>query len=412
MSRRFMNLAIAAAMILGIFTGWLQLPCLDIPANFVSTLFLRLLQLISLPIIFFAVVATLSGMQDISEVRQMGKRVLGYTVLTTVIAASVALALFLLIDPVPPQAPQLEGVIQEAPQQASYFSLLTEMIPDNFVQAFSSGNVIGIVLMAIALGLGTLFLPTAQKHTLHQFFASSFALLLKLTQVLIVCMPVAIWAFVALLVRELQQHYENFHYLWYYLLCVVGANLIQGIVVLPSLLKWKKISPLSAFRAMSPALSMAFFSKSSNATLPLTMQNIETRAKVSKKISSFSLPLCTIINMNGCAAFILTTSLFVASSYGHVFSGFDYVCWILIATLAAIGNAGVPMGCFFLTSALLIGMNVPLYMMGLILPFYTILDMVETALNVWSDSCVVMIVDKDLSTQTLPEAVETPQSIA
>lgn len=103
-------------------------------------------------------------------------------------------------------------------------------------------------------------------------------------------------------------------------------------------------------------------------------------------------------------------TLFVASSYGHSFGAFDYLCWILIATLAAIGNAGVPMGCFFLTSALLIGMDVPLYMMGLILPFYTILDMIETALNVWSDSCVVMVVDKELATEPLP--VESSQSLA
>lgn len=302
--RLLINLLVFVAMGLGLFTGWLHLPWLDASADFVSSIFLRLLQLISLPIIFFAITATLSGMQSFAEVKQMGKRVLGYTVLTTILAASVALSLFLIIDPVS-QASKLEVTAETSVQQASYLSLLTQMIPDNFVEAFAKGNVIGIVFMAIALGIGMLFLPSSQRQTLHQFFASIFALLLKLTGALITCMPVAIWAFVALLVKEFQHNYENLHHLWYYLLCVVGANLIQGIVVLPALLKWKGISPLKAFRAMSPALSMAFFSKSSNATLPLTMQNIETRAKVSKKISSFSLPLCTVINMNGCAAFIL-----------------------------------------------------------------------------------------------------------
>ena len=110
--------------------------------------------------------------------------------------------------------------------------------------------------------------------------------------------------------------------------------------------------------------------------------------------------------MNGCAAFILTTVLFVASMHGVSFSAFDLIGWVLLSSIAAIGNAGVPMGCFFLTSAFLIGMDIPLYMMGLILPFYTILDMIETMLNVWSDACITIAVDKDLS--KVPELVAEP----
>jgi len=68
--------------------------------------------------------------------------------------------------------------------------------------------------------------------------------------------------------------------------------------------------------------------------------------------------------------------------------------WILIATIAAIGNAGVPMGCFFLSASLLTSMDVPITLLGLILPFYSIIDMVETTLNVWSDSCVVKVVNE------------------
>ena len=101
--------------------------------------------------------------------------------------------------------------------------------------------------------------------------------------------------------------------------------------------------------------------------------------------------------MNGCAAFILITVLFVATSAGLFFSLLQMLPWILISTFAAIGNAGVPMGCFFLSSALLLGMGVPLDLLGLILPLYTFFDMLETALNVWSDSCVTAIVDKEFT---------------
>jgi Na+/H+-dicarboxylate symporter len=101
--------------------------------------------------------------------------------------------------------------------------------------------------------------------------------------------------------------------------------------------------------------------------------------------------------MNACAGFILTTVLFVSMMNGISFSLPEMIGWIFLATLAAVGNAGVPMGCYFLASAFLISLNVPLHIMGVILPFYTLLDMLETAINVWSDSCVATIVDKEVS---------------
>ncbi|MBI3211548.1 MAG: cation:dicarboxylase symporter family transporter, partial [Simkania negevensis] len=116
---------------------------------------------------------------------------------------------------------------------------------------------------------------------------------------------------------------------------------------------------------------------------------------ISDKVSRLTLPLCSIINMNGCAAFILITFLFVSHQEGLYYSMLGATFWIFMATLAAIGNAAVPMGCYFLTSALLAGMGVSLKTMGLILPLYPFFDMVETALNVWSDSCVTALVDQE-----------------
>jgi len=141
---------------------------------------------------------------------------------------------------------------------------------------------------------------------------------------------------------------------------------------------------------------MAFFSKSSSATLPLTMDCIQKNLKVDSRIAKISLPICSIINMNACAAFILITVLFVSESHGIIYSLPEKMLWIVLATIAAIGNAGVPMGCYFLSSAFLLSMGVPLGMLGIILPFYTLLDMLETSVNVWSDSCVSVLVNKEM----------------
>ncbi len=396
-----MNILLFAAMGVGILTGWANVPVLNDTATVLSDLFLRLLRLISLPIIFLAVTSTITGMKSYHEMRRLGRKVLTYTLATTLIAATVALILYVLIDPAS-SAQSIEGVVAPETKQASYFSFVLNIIPSNFVQAFSDGNVMGIVFIAIFLSLTTLMLPEEQKVFLNKLFSSLFGALILMTGFIIKLMPIAIWAFMVLLVKDLQENYAYFSRIILYIACVVGANLVQGLIILPIFLKIKKIPPMKAFRGMAQALTVAFFSKSSSATLPVSIRCAEKNLGVKPKISNFSLPLCSVINMNGCAAFILITVLFVSSLHGLTFTAFDLVSWIFIATFAAVGNAGVPMGCFFLTSAFLIGMEVPLYMMGLILPFYTVLDMIETALNIWSDSCITIAVDKDLAKADAP----------
>lgn len=147
---------------------------------------------------------------------------------------------------------------------------------------------------------------------------------------------------------------------------------------------------------MVPAVLMALFTKSSAATLHVTMETAEQRLGVRKNISRFVLPICTTINLNGCAAFILVTSLFVMQNGGAALSMPTILLWILISVISAVGNAGVPMGCFFLTLSLMSGIGAPVSILGIILPIYTIIDMVETAENVWSDSCVCAMTDHDI----------------
>lgn len=397
MKRLLGNLLLVGAMGLGLLTGWANIPFLNETATVTSDLFLRLLKLISLPIIFLAVTSTITGMKSLQEMRKMGRKVLTYTLGTTLVAATVALVFFVLIDP----ASGVQGVegssAIEPGTQASYMSFVLNIVPSNVIGAFVEGNVMGIVFIALFLSFAILFLPDEQKGFLHKLFSSLFGAMIKATGFVIKLMPIAVWAFMVLLMRDLQDNYAHFSSLLYYLCCVAGATLFQGVVILPILLKIKGISPLKAFKGMSQALTLAFFSKSSNATLPVTIKCAVENMGVKPKVSNFSLPLCSVVNMNGCAAFILTTVLFVSMINGLTFTSFDLVSWIFIASFAAIGNAGVPMGCFFLTSAFLIGMDVPLYMMGLILPFYTILDMIETAVNIWSDACITMVVDKELA---------------
>lgn len=388
------NRFMAVAVILGIFTGLLELPWLIEIATVISDCFIKLLKLVSLPIIFFSIVSTASGMQSVAEVKLLGRRTLVYTLLTTVIAATVALLMFLAIDPVSSySATGGESVKVAAPP--SYWTHLVNVLPSNIVEPFLNNNVIGVLFIAMALSIAILALPTEKRTVLHSMFSGLYAAIMKITTFIVKLMPIAIWAFITLFFHDMS-HGLQFKSIAFYLACVVFANLIQGFIVLPLFLRIKGINPLRMAQAMFPALSVAFFSKSSAGTLPMAMKCAEERAGIPSKVSSFCLPLCTTINMNGCAAFILITVLFVSMSNHIPYSLADMIVWIFLSTIAAVGNAGVPMGCYFMASAFLAAMDVPLNILGVILPFYTLIDMLETAINVWSDSCVVAVVAKDV----------------
>lgn len=400
------NSLMLIGLFLGLIAGYLHNPTLYQIASYIASITIKILQLISLPILFLSIVATLSGMKSLKETKVLGKHVLKYTLITTLLAATLALTLYLAIDPVKYFVSEIPATTELSAKTPTYFESLLAVFPSNIIAPFLENNVFAIVLMALVLGISILSLKERQKETLHHFFGSLFASFLQLTRYIIRFMPIGIFAFITIFADELfSNNPAKYQSIFYYALVILAANVIQGVLVLPIILKIKKISPWKLAKGMFPAVNLAFFSKSSNATLPLALENAVDNVGLSPKIVRFSFPLCTTINMNGCAAFILVTTLFVATINGYVFNPIDYVLWIFIATLAAIGNAGVPMGCFFLSSAILAGMGVPLEVMGLILPLYSLIDMVETALNVWSDSCVTAIVDKEAG--LLPEFVAT-----
>lgn len=389
----------AIATVLGILSGYLQNAFVYSVADAISQVFINLLKLVSLPIIFLSIVSTAAGMENLQQIKLLGQKVLKYTLLTTIIAAIIALALFVGINPVREHAEGAQAVMaMPESAHASYLTFFLQIVPSNLVQPFSENNVIGVLFLALLLSFAIVSLPSQPRAVLHSFFSSIYSAIITITRWIVLIMPIAIWAFITLFMRDFHQGLDV-KSLALYLTCVIAANLIQGFVVLPALLKIKGISPLRMAKGMFPALSVAFFTKSSAAALPMAMRCAEENVGVSRKVASFSLPLCTTINMNGCAAFILITVLFVSMSQGMTYTPIEMGLWVILATIAAIGNAGVPMGCYFLASAFLANMNIPLNLLGIILPFYTLIDMLESAINVWSDSCVAAIVNEEVKNE-------------
>lgn len=379
-------------ILLGIISGLSDIPFLKEFGLLISELFIKVFKCISLPIISLSIIVTLANYKTDGFMKSVWQRTIRYTFLTTILAATISCILYLLIQPSTVQV-HLAGPTKEAASQLGYLSFLTNIIPTNLLSPFLEQQVMGVLLLSIVVGFAIRQIPEEDsRDTVVRFFRGIHGMFLAMTRWIIALIPIGLFGFITSTVVQLRSGMD-IKGIGEYLLIVVLANLIQGFVVLPLWLKMHGKRPFSAMRAMSPALSVAFFSKSSVGTLPVTMNTIEKNLHVKPEISRFVLPLCTSINMNGCAAFIFATVIYLMQSHGMAISLGTMGLWIFIATIAAIGNAGVPMGCFFLSVSLLSSMNVPITLMGVILPFYGLIDMLETALNVWSDACVTKIVN-------------------
>lgn len=386
------------ALVVGAIMGLLGLDWFNGLINFVATVYIRLFQLLAVPTIVLAVITTFATFGSEGSGKIFG-RTLIYTLLTTFAAAIVGALLYVVLAPGNLSIEilhQTDSVITDAPQQ-SYYDHILSVIPNNIVKAFLEGNVLSLLLLAFAVGIGLSKLPESEKKTVVvKGLLGLQDLVFILIRGLIWTLPLGILAFAAQLSAQVSAGVVA-DSIGKYVLVVLGGNVIQFFIVLPLFLLVRGLNPVYVLGRMMPAVLMALFTKSSAATLPVTMESAEQRLGVRKEIARFVLPICTTINMNGCAAFILVTSLFVMQNGGMSLSFSTILLWILLSVVSAIGNAGVPMGCFFLTLSLMSGIGVPVAILGIILPIYTIIDMVETAENVWSDSCVCAMTDHDLS---------------
>jgi len=386
--------------VIGAVLGLLGIEWLDKSMEFVALVYTRLFQLLAVPTIVLAVITTFATFGSNGSGKIFGHTIT-YTLLTTLAAAAVGAILFVLIAPanLPLDAISNGAAAAVDNTELSYSDHIISIIPNNILRPVLEGNVLSLLILAFAIGVGLSKLPESEnKSVVVKGLLGLQDLLFILIRGLIWTLPLGIVAFSAQLSAQLSAGVVA-DSIGKYVLVVLGGNVIQFFVVLPLFLLARGLNPIHVLSRMTPAVLMALFTKSSAATLPVTMETAENRLGISSKVTRFVLPICTTINMNGCAAFILVTSLFVMQNGGTPITLGTVLLWILISVISAIGNAGVPMGCYFLTLSLMSGIGAPIAVLGIILPIYTIIDMVETAENVWSDSCVATMVNHDVAAQ-------------
>ena len=387
-----------AALIIGGILGMLGTGTINEMCDFVATIFTRLFQFIAVPTIALAVITTLASLGAEKNTGKIFVRTITYTLLTTFAASFVALALYIIIAPgnLPSDLIGAAAGATKKYASLSYYNHFLNVVPNNMVRPFLEGNVLSVLSIAGAVGMGIACAPKNEnREVVLKFVYGLQEVLFTMIRGLMKVLPIGIVAFAAQLSAQIEAG-VIVGALGKYMAVVMGGNFIQMFIVLPLFLLARGLNPIDVFRKMSPALAVALFTKSSAATLPVTLASAEMNLKARKEVTRFVLPICTTINMNGCAAFILVTSLFVLQNGGVELTMGTMLTWVCISVFAAVGNAGVPMGCYFLTLSLVSSMGAPVGVMGIILPIYAVIDMIETAENVWSDSTVCAMTNNDL----------------
>jgi len=383
---------------------------ITIVSKWVGDLFLRLLKMVTIPLIVSSLITGVAGLGGTKGLGSMFGRTLGYYFITSLLAITTGIVMVNLIQPgVGATLPGTSAATTFGGDQSLvgvFSGLVDNMIPPNPVAALANGDFLSIITFSILFGVFIVRSDEATQATLKGFFQAFFNVIMGLTMFIIHLAPIGVLAFMTYATAS--QGAEIFGTLAWYMLTVFLALLVHACVTMPLILAFVAgRSPLEYARALSPALMTAFSTASSNGTLPLTMTCVENNAKISNRTSSFVLPLGATINMDGTALYEAVAVLFIAqASTGFELTLQTQIVVALTALLASIGAAGIPHAGLVMMAIVLQAVGLPLEAQGVIIAVDRLLDMCRTAVNVWSDSCGCAVVER-LSGRTKTEVAST-----
>jgi Na+/H+-dicarboxylate symporter len=383
------------ALILGAVTGYL-LPDTVPYFDWIGTMFINALCMLIVPIMFFSITNSLVGVQrsGSDNLRRLGTKTFAYYVMTMGIAIITGLVLVNWINP----GGHIQlGEVSELPfnaQRIPVRNMLTDIIPKNLFAAFAQNNTIPVIFIAFLCGLVIPKISEKGRNVLSDFIEGGLELILKMTGIVIRFSPVGIFAVVAHQFALVGDLWSLVQTMLLYVLTVTAGLLIHSFVWLSLMLRFYGISPLKHLKNMSTPLITAFSTASSGATLPLTLHAVEHKDGVSPHVTNFTVPLGTAVNMNGTALLECVAVIFIAQAYDIHLTIAQQIVIAVASLICAIGSAAVPMAALVMMALILNVVNLPLEGIGLIVGVDRILDMMRTSVNVYSDTCVAVMVAK------------------
>jgi Na+/H+-dicarboxylate symporter len=366
----------------------------------IGTIFIKLLKMLIVPLILASMVVGVAKVGDVRKLGGLSGRTFIFYIFTTWASVLVGMIAVNIIRP-GVGAPAILGDVPEvALRQVGFWEIIINMIPENPIKAMAQMDILPIIVFA--LFLGAILTTLGQKaRPLIDFFDSLNEAMMKIADVVIALTPVGVFALLAKVVAETGP--SIFANLGKYMMTVIIGLGIHAFVTLPLLLRMiSRVRPSRYVTRMAPALTTAFSTASSSATLPLTIDCVEDRAKISPRVSSFVLPLGATINMDGTALYESVAAIFIAQVYGIDLSFTQQIVVFLTATLAAIGAAGIPSAGLVTMAIVLKAVGLPLEGIGMILAVDRILDMCRTTVNVWGDTVGCAVVSR-LEGEKMPE---------
>jgi len=387
---------ILIALILAILYG-LYLTDYAYLVTWMGDLFLRALKMIIIPLILTSIISGVTSIGDAQNLGRLGLKTITYYISTSLFAIVTGLFFVNLIQP---GVGADLGLKKEVPELAAasgdVWDIILRMVPTNIFEALVSFDILAVIFFSILFGFFITRVDSKSKEFLTTLFNSGFEVMMKLTHFIIRFTPLGILGIVVGVVAEQRENLvEVLGSLGKYFITVLIGLVIHSAITLPLIIRSiGKVNPWKHFQAMTTPLLTAFSTRSSSATLPLTIDAVENNAGVSNKISSFVLPLGATINMDGTALYECVAAMFIAQAYGIEMSIIQQAIIVFTALLASIGAAGIPMAGLVMISVILTAVGLPLEGVGLILAVDPFLDMCRTSVNVWSDSCGTVTIAK------------------
>ncbi len=376
--------------------------------GFLGTLFLNALKMIIVPLVTASIISGIANIGDEKGIGSLGGKTLLFYFSSSLLAILVGLTMVNMMEP--GVGSGLAGALSgdesvaevltkvEGKSTADVVEVFIRMVPPNIIAAAAEGQMLGLIFFSLLFGFFLARSRSQQTDVVRDFWNGIMDIMTLITLWVMKFAPLGVFGLVAKTVSE--TGFASFQPVLLFFITVILALAIHSLVTMPLLLRYLGgISPTKHYRAMSPALLTAFSTASSSATLPLTMECLE-EAGVSQRVRGFVLPLGATVNMDGTALYECVAAIFIAQAFGFDLSFTQQFTIVVVALLTSIGVAGIPAASLVAISIILGVIGIPLEGIGLLMITDRVLDMMRTAVNVFSDSCAAAIIARSEGEQT------------
>lgn len=366
--------------------------------------FIRLMQMLVVPLVFCSLVCGSMAIGDTKKLGNVGVKTLLFYLATTALAISVALCVGNIINPgigLDISSIDVSSTTVQSTEATSFADTLLNIIPTNIFEGLTNGTMLQVIFFSLLVGV-ILAKMGERAETVANFFSQFNDVMMEMTMIVMKVAPLGVMCLIAKTFAGLG--FAAFIPMLKYMISVFIALGIQCFVVYLGMLKiFTGLNPITFIRNFFPVMAFAFSTATSNATIPLSIDTLANKMGVSKKVSSFTIPLGATINMDGTAIMQGVAVVFAAQAFGIDLGPVDYLTVIGTATLASIGTAGIPSVGLITLTMVFNSVGLPVEAIALIMGIDRILDMTRTAVNITGDAvCTTIVanmngdVDKDI----------------